>query len=61
MKNGVENIQTAGYNGAGKGESEDEGRWKLHLISSGSWKFISVKIWNSRSGIFLSSEYAISK
>ena len=44
-----------------KGESEDEGRWKLHLISSGSWKLISVKIWNSRSGIFLSSEYAISK
>ena len=33
----------------------------LHLISSGSWKFISFKIWNSRSTIFISSEYAISK
>ena len=44
-----------------KGESEDEGRWKLHLISSGSWKFISVKIWNPRSTIFLSSEQTISK
>ena len=29
-----------------KGDSEDEGCWKLHLISSGSWKFINVKIWN---------------
>ena len=28
-----------------KSESEDEG----HLISSGSWKFINIKIWNARS------------
>ena len=36
-----------------KGESEDEGCWKLHLISSGSWIFINVKICST---IFLSSE-----
>ena len=56
-----------------KDESEDEASWKLHLISSGSWKFINIKIWNARSTIvfvwvtqywsvfkiFLSSEYAI--
>ena len=40
---------------------KDEGRWKLHLISSGSWKSINVKIWNPRSTIFLSSEQTISK
>ena len=31
-----------------KGDTEDEGRWKLHSFSSGSWKFISIKIWNTR-------------
>ena len=36
-----------------KGESEDEGHWKLHLISSGSWKFINIKIWNARSTIII--------
>ena len=34
-----------------KDESEDECCWKLHLISSGSWKFISIKIWNAPSTI----------
>ena len=36
-----------------KGDSEDEGHWKLDLISSSSWKFINVKIWNVRSTIVL--------
>ena len=36
-----------------KSESEDEGHWKLHLISSGSWKFINIKIWNARSTIII--------
>ena len=44
-----------------KGESEDECFGESYLISSGSWKFINVKIWNSRSTIFLSSEQTISK
>ena len=35
----------------GKGDSEDEGCWKLDLISLGSWKFINAKIWNVRSTI----------
>ena len=29
--------------GLDKGESEDEGHWKLHLISSGSWKYMSIQ------------------
>ena len=36
-----------------KGDSEDEGRWILYSIFSGSWKFISIKIWNARFTIVL--------
>ena len=38
---------------SGKGNSEDEGRWILYSIFSGSWKFISIKIWNARFTIVL--------
>ena len=36
-----------------KDELGDEACWKLQMISSGSWKFISIKIWNERSTIVL--------
>ena len=41
-----------------KGESEDKGCRKLHSVSSGSWKFMNIEIWNGCSTMVKYSNFS---